>query len=133
MAYINANEVKAIRETLKVRFPGFKFAVRKGAGSLSVDVTIKQGPVDFMGARVANTSRETEKYLPVNQYWFHEHFAGEAKDMLTEVFDIIKTAPAKASGRAWFDESDAMTDYFHTAYYIHLSVGEWDRPYALVK
>ena len=39
MAYISANDVAAIRAELKQAFPGWKFAVRKGSGSLSVDVT----------------------------------------------------------------------------------------------
>ena len=47
--------------------------------------------------------------------------------------DIIKTAPVSVGGDAWFDKSDAMTDYFHTAYYFHLNIGRWDKPYQLVK
>jgi hypothetical protein len=44
---------------------------------------------------------------------------------------IIQTAPANAEGgRAWFDKSDSMTDYFHTAFYYDIQVGKWDRPYA---
>ena len=42
----------------------------------------------------------------------------------------MKTAPALAEGgRAWYDNSDAMTDYFDTAYYTHVSVGKWNKPY----
>jgi hypothetical protein len=26
-----------------------------------------------------------------------------------------------------------MTDYFHTAFYTHLSIGAWNKPYAQVK
>ena len=33
----------------------------------------------------------------------------------------------KAAG--YYDKSDAMTDYFDTAYYFHLNVGQWDKPY----
>jgi len=79
-------------------------------------------------------SRLAEGYLQVNQYWFQDHFTGEARDMIEQVLRIIKIAPSTVpGGRRWFDESDAMTDYFHTAYYIHLEVGNWDQPYALVK
>jgi len=140
MAYINAQEVKAIRNELKAQFPGFKFGVRKGSGSLSVDVSIKSGTVDFIGNYNQTVderhvdSRLAEGYLQVNQYWFQDHFTGEARDMIEQVLRIIKIAPSTVpGGRRWFDESDAMTDYFHTAYYIHLEVGNWDQPYALVK
>ena len=141
MAYISANEVKAIRDELKAQFPKFKFGVRKGAGSLSVDVTIKQGPIDFIENYLTSArSGDAVDYvrqsgsLQVNQYWFQDHFSGAAKDMIEQVLRIIKIAPSTIEGgRRWFDESDAMTDYFNTAYYIHLSIGDWSTPYALVK
>jgi hypothetical protein len=125
MAYINAEDVKAIRNELKAKYPEFKFGVRKGSGSLSVDVTIKSGPVDF-------TEISSKNYGQVNQYWIDEHYPTHAT-FLKDVFNIIKTAPSRGEGfnkgRGWFDESDAMTDYFHTAYYIHLQIGSWDKPY----
>ena len=122
MAYIGENDVKAIREALKVRFPNLKFGARKGSGSLSVDVTIKSGNVDL-----SNIFTHGDGYCQVNQY--HTYQYGEHQALFDEIVKIIKTAPAQAGGRAWFDESDAMTDYFHTAYYIHLNVGEWNKPY----
>lgn len=140
MAYITADEVKAIRNELKAQFPKFKFGVRKGSGSLSVDVTVKSGPIDFIENYNQTTderhvdTRLAEGYLQVNQYWFQEHFTGEAKNAIDQFLRIIKIAPSTApGGRRWFDDSDAMTDYFHTAYYIHLQVGDWNQPYALTK
>ena len=41
MAYINANEVKSIREMLKETFPKFKWSVRKSSGGHSVGDTSK--------------------------------------------------------------------------------------------
>jgi hypothetical protein len=32
-------------------------------------------------------------------------------------------------GNDWFDESDSMTDYFHTAFYTDINVGRWNKPY----
>jgi hypothetical protein len=29
----------------------------------------------------------------------------------------------------WFDKSDAQVDYFHTAYYIDVNIGKWNKPY----
>lgn len=126
MAYISANEVKAIREELKAKFPNLKFGCRKGTGSYSVDVTIKQGDIDF--SDILKDSR----YAQINHHWLGNY--GDHSKMFEEILEVIKTAPAKApGGEAWFDESDSMIDYFHTAFYIHLNVGEWNKPYALVK
>ena len=127
MAYISAQDVKAIRDELKVTFPKFKFGVRKGSGSLSVEVTIKQGPVDF--AEVFKGERNA--YAQINE--FHLYLYGKYEAFFDQVLTIIKTAPANAGGRAWFDNSDAQTDYFSIAYYINLAVGEWNAPYACTK
>ena len=141
MAYIGATEVKAIREALKARFPNLKFGCRKGSGSLSVDVNIKQGDIDFIGdynatlaSRPAANSPTgprpiTNGHMDINQYWYEDHFGTEVSKMISDILKIIKTAP----DRKWYDNSDVQTDYFDTAYYIHLSVGSWDRPYSLVK
>lgn len=127
MAYINAQDVKAIRDELKATFPKFKFGVRKGYEGSSVDVTIKQGPVDF--AEVFTQGRGA--YAQINEYHLYNY--GKYQQFFEQVLEIIKCAPARAGGRAWFDKSDSQIDYFHIAYYIHLNVGEWNSPYACTK
>jgi hypothetical protein len=124
MAYISADDVKAIRTELKQAFPTWKFAVRKGSGSLSVDVTILQGTARFAG----NTNAQ------VNPYWIEQHWKDEQdRAVLTKINEIMHNAPGRAGGKVYFDESDIQSDYFHTAFYTHLSIGSWDKPYALVK
>jgi hypothetical protein len=126
MAYITAEEVAAIRQQLKAKYPKFKFGVRK-SDSMAVSVTVKQGPRDF------SDIMDGRNYAQINQYWIDDHYPRHA-EFLNDIMTIIKTAPAAApGGRAWFDESDAMTDYFHTAYYIHLNVGDYNKPYAQVR
>lgn len=124
MAYISAEDVKAIRQELKAQFPKWKFAVRKGSGSLSVDVNILQGTAAFEG----------KDYAQVNQYWIKDHWKDEQDQaVLVKINEIMHNAPGRAGGRVYFDESDAMTDYFHTAFYTHLSIGQWDKRYECVE
>ena len=61
-------------------------------------------------------------YLDVNPYWFQEHFSGVAKEFLSEAMVALKSAD-------WYDESDAQTDYFNTAYYVDINIGKWNTPY----
>ena len=35
-------------------------------------------------------------------------------------------------GALWFDKSDIMTDYFHTAYFLDINIGQWNKPYKLL-
>ena len=143
MAYISATDVAAIRTELKAAFPKWKFGVRKGAGSLSVDVTVKQGDIDVVEVYCAKgvdaqQAESTRKYraIQINQYWINDHWGHDvaARDALNTINEIMHNAPGRAnSDRKFFDHSDAMTDYFHTAFYTHLSIGAWNAPYALVK
>ena len=124
MAYISKEDVQAIRAELKAQFPKWKFSVRKGSGSLSVDVNIMQGTCAFEG----------KEYAQVNNYWIKDHWQ-DADDQaaLLKIDEIMHNAPGRAGGRVYFDESDAMTDYFHTAFYTHLSIGQWDKKYVVVE
>ena len=124
MAYISKDDVAAIRNELKANFPKWKFAVRKGSGSLSVDVNILQGTAAFEG----------KDYAQVNQYWIKDHWKDEDDQaVLVKINEIMHNAPGRAGGKVFFDESDAMTDYFHTAFYTHLSIGQWDKRYECVE
>ena len=130
MAYISATDVQAIRTELKREFPKFKFAVRKGSGSLSVDVVIKQATYAFQD----QFSKQGRRYAQVNQYWIKDHFQdAEERKFIEQVNEIMHNAPGRAGGRVYFDESDAQTDYFHTAFYTHLSIGQWDKEYTCIE
>lgn len=132
MAYISATDVAAIRKELKEAFPKFKFAVRKGSGSLSVDVVIQRATYSFDDAFAG--SFQGKRYAQVNQYWIDEHFQdADERKFITKVNEIMHNAPGRAGGKVYFDESDAMTDYFHTAFYTHLSIGQWDKEYECVE
>ena len=125
MAYITAQDVQAIRQELKQEFPKWKFSVRKGSGSLSVDVTILKGTCSFEG----------KDHAQVNQYWIDSHWQDEDdKQALLKINEIMHNAPGRRDpSRKFFDHSDAMTDYFHTAFYTHLSIGQWDKRYECVE
>ena len=136
MAYINAKETKAIREALKKRFPGHKFSVTKMSGSHGVNVAVMAGPAFKKEPEQYN--QYEDKYVApdlnkghssVNHFWVKDHYPNNAK-FFQNVVEIIKTAPYYAGvGELWFDESDIQTDYFHTAYYMRISVGQWDKPF----
>jgi hypothetical protein len=129
MAYIDAEDVKAIRNELKEAFPKFKFGVRKQHGSHSVMVTVKQGPTDF--------SNILKQYGYTNINPYHTGMYGQHSKFFDKVIEVIKTAPAAGngynSGRGWYDNSDARVDYFDTAYYMSINVGDWNKPYTQVK
>ena len=136
MAYISTDEVKAVRVALKERFKNkLKFSVRREHYS-SLNVSIVSGEINFFDGSL----NRKDKYHPdavghvfdgheqINEYY--PEYYGKHEMLIAEIINIMKTAPANVKGgRAWYDNSDAMTDYFDTAYYTHLNIGKWDKPY----
>jgi hypothetical protein len=134
MAYMNQESKAKINQVLKPILAKYKIK-----GSLSVRnhstivLTLKSGAIDFIGNsnRVCgNNFYQVQRgfkpndtgYDQVNPYWFQDHYDGDAKAFLTEAFKALKSAN-------WYDESDAMTDYFNTAYYVDINIGKWNKPY----
>jgi hypothetical protein len=136
MAYMNQERKAKITKMLKPILAKYKVK-----GSLSVRnhstivLTLKSGAIDFIG----NSNRvcgndfyqvqrgfkpTTSGYDQVNPYWFQDHYDGKAKAFLTEAFKALKSAD-------WYDESNAMIDYFNIAYYVDINIGKWDKPYEL--
>lgn len=129
MAYISAKEVKAIREELKREFPKHRFSVTKDSGGLAVGVSVMKGPEDILAD--IGECYEGAGYAQINHY--HTHMYGKHQKFFDKVVEVIKTAPAKAEGgSAWYDNSDAMIDYFDTAFYMHVNVGKYGKGYQVV-
>lgn len=130
MAYMNQDKKKIIKANLdKVLKPlGIKYGLTV-RDHMSINCTIKSGSVDFIGNMKSMTGEDFDKhtsrgYAQVNPYWYNEHFTGEARNIINQVIDALKSAD-------YYDKSDAMIDYFDTAYYMHLNIGAWDKPYEL--
>jgi antitoxin component of RelBE/YafQ-DinJ toxin-antitoxin module len=114
MAFMN-------QEMKKKLAPGIKEVLKKYGmkGTLAVRdhmvlvVNIKEGVLPF------------EDYEQVNPYHVSRFYEGEKRNFLTELLAAMR-------GDMWYDNSDAMTDYFDTAYYMNINVGNWNKPYKQV-
>ena len=124
MAYIRTEEVREIRNALKEQFPNLKFSLKKQHYSSS-KVTIKKGDIDF-----SDIMRDFV-YADINHY--HLGQDGSHQHLLEKIDKVITKAPALAEGgREGYDRSDAMTDYFDTAFYYNISIGDYNKPYEKV-
>jgi hypothetical protein len=107
---------------------------------MSLVLSIKSGPIDFVENFI-----ETDKNKPyanhmsneqvafirknqsvdVNVYWYKEHFSGPARKFLNEVICAMNDGN--------HDNSDVQTDYFDVGWYIDINIGQWNKPYVVVK
>ena len=118
MAYVSQEDKKklapAIKEVLK------KYKVK---GSISVRhhmtlvVKLKEGEVKF----------DPASHYQVNEHWYQDHYADNPK-----LVSFISELLAAMKGPDYFNEDDAMTDYFHRSHYTDINFGEWDAPYKVM-
>jgi len=128
MAYMNQEKKAKIASLIKplLKQYGIKgsLAVRHHS---KIVLNIKSGPIDFISnINESEPQYRAKDHIQVNPYWFQEHFTGVAKEFLAKAFDALKSA-------GYYNNSDAMTDYFDTAYYYDINIGKWDKPYELTK
>lgn len=137
MAYVSQEMKAKLAPTIKAICKKYSvkasIAVRNHS---TLVLNIKQGSIDFLGNynEICGAKPRPEhlpfipatKSIDVNTYWFHEHFTGKAKEFLTEMVAAMK-------GPDFFDHSDIQTDYVHCSHYVDINIGQWNKPYALVK
>lgn len=122
MAYVSQEMKKSLAPAIKAILK--KYGIK---GSLAVRhhstlvLNIKSGKIDF-----AKDSTSDNYNYQVNTYHTDSHYAGKAKKFFAEVIAAMK-------GPEFFDNSDAMTDYFHVSHYIDINLGTWNKPYILEK
>ena len=135
MAYMNQERKAVIKANLDkaLKGTGVKYSLK--CSNLSITCTIKSAPVDFIansnetcGADFYQTSRgfqtNTSGYDQVNHYHYRDHYSGKAKELMTKIVTAIYSGD-------YYDRSDAQTDYFDTAYYAHINVGKWNKPFVV--
>jgi hypothetical protein len=132
---MNQSKKAVIQKNLKPILAkyGVKGSLRVRNGH-AITLTLRSGSVDFVGdmneyvhGREVNKNELRKHYnFMINQYWFTEHYDGTALQFIDEVNKAMKSAD-------WYDRSDIQTDYFDTAYYYDICVGEWNAPYTVTK
>lgn len=127
MAYIKKEEIAAIRKELKAEFPSVKFSVRNRHHS-TADITVVSAKDDRHGL-LAVLGDNT--YTGINHYHIDSNHADNApaREFLNKVNEIAHNAPGRAGGKEFYNNSDAMTDYFDVAFYVDINVGRWDKPF----
>lgn len=136
MAYISAEDVKAIREALKVEFgKTYKFGVRRDHGS-GVRITFKEGPAFEVTTRYdryegKEVEVEINGYEQINHYHTERMYGEKNAKILDKVSEIAHTAPGLTGGKGYYCNDDAQSDYFDRAYYVNIHVGEWNKPYTV--
>ena len=117
MAYVSKEDKKELAPEIKKVLAeyGVKGTIKVNNYSTLV-VTLRKVPAGLF------TAKEIEN--GVNVYHL-EWFEGTAKKFLTKLLAAMK-------GTRWYDNTDAMIDYFDTAWYNDIKIGEWNKPVEVI-
>jgi hypothetical protein len=119
MAYVSQDDKAKLAPAIKKVLS--KYGMK---GSISIRhhstlvVTLQSGVIDF------KDYSHGDGYIQVNTYHIDAHYSGKAKAFLNELLAAMK-------GPNYFNNDDAMTDYFHRSHYTDINVGKWNKPYFL--
>jgi hypothetical protein len=143
MAYVSQEDKKKLAPGIKavLKKYGMKASIAVRNGS-TLTVNIKSGDLDILGAWKQSALddhrydwhdpsdverlnyRLQATHVDVKTYWIDSAYASDKK--VVNFLNELKTA---MEGPDFFNEDDAMTDYFHRSHYIDINVGQWNKPY----
>ncbi len=108
--------VELVRTWLKETYPKYRFSVRREDYN---SIYIKLMSADFE----AFTKESGKVQDNINHYHIERNpdLTDRAKEVMMNVCDFVMSYN--------FDDSDAMTDYFHTNFYLTLGIGSYRKPY----
>lgn len=113
----NKEITAAVRQWLKATYPDYKFSVRlEHYSSIYVSLLI----ADFEIFKDKPSEGICER---INHYWIDDD--KELTDRAKEVFTNVRNRLMSYN----YDDSDIMTDYFNTNFYINLYIGSSTKPY----
>ena len=108
--------VELVRAWLKETYPKYKFSVRRENYN---SIYVKLMSADFE----AFTKESGKVQDSINHYNIERNpdLTDRAREVMMNVCDFVMSYN--------FDDSDAMTDYFHTNFYLTLAIGSYRQPY----
>lgn len=110
--------VELVRDWLKETYPGYKFSVRRDNYN---SIHIRLMKADFE----AFTKESGKIQGDINHYSISSDnsLTDRAKEVMMNVCDFVMSYN--------FDDSDPMTDYFCTNFYLTLGIGSYKQPYKM--
>ena len=136
MAYMNQEKKAKISSALKPILAKYKVKGTLRTRQHAITLTLRSGPVDFIqdlkdipsvmyGPPIDKNEIRKHYCMNINQYHYKTNYEGASAQFIGEVNEAMQAAD-------YYDRSDIMTDYFDTAYYYAIAVGNWQKPYEVV-
>jgi len=101
----------------------------------TINLNIKSSAFDFVGIynkklqedhgwKNLNETFYVRENFTLTDGWITDSYQGQELAFFEEAFAALRSA-------GYYNNTDAQTDYFDTAYYYYIKIGKWDKPYQL--
>ena len=109
-----------MRKWLKETYPCYKFSVTRRDYN-SITITLISADFEAFGENA-----KEKVYKQVNHHYIKtdDDLTDRAKEVLLNVYGHVNSYN--------FDDSDAMTDYFHCNFYLYINIGDAIHPYRVM-
>ena len=118
MAYVSQDDKKKLAPAIKAVLKKYNVkATIAICNYATLVVNIKEGAVPF----------KPSDHYKVNEYHYETQYADNPKlvSFLDELISAMK-------GPDYFNNDDAMTDYYHRSHYTDINFGKYNQPYKMV-
>jgi hypothetical protein len=134
MAYMNQARKAELAPGIKAVLARYGVKGTIGVSNYStLVVNLREGALDLIEeANAFNREyalRTGQRFYPVEGYYQANPYKGADAYADTVIGNFFRELTAAMRGDLWYDNSDIMTDYFDTAYYLNINVGQWNQPY----
>jgi hypothetical protein len=134
MAYMNQARKAELTPAIKSVLAKYGMKGTIGVSNYStLIVNLQSGNLDLIEeANAFNrefAERTGQRFYEVKGNYQANPYKGPDAYADTMVGNFFKDLTAAMRGKLWYDNSDIMTDYFDTAYYMEINVGKWNKPY----
>ena len=124
---------KEVKQELNKRHPGCTWSTRieRFSGGQALRVALLAAPFEAFAKNTDHAGNKVNGYAQLNQYQFQrpdDELVNNGAYLTKEAWDCMADAYRIASRDNW-NNSDPQTDYFDVNYWLHLEIGNWNKPF----
>lgn len=128
---------KEVKQELEKQYPKCQWSVRvkRFSGGQELTVGLMSAPFEAFAKDVDSNGNPMKGYTQLNQYQFQRPDDADVNNgayLTPEAWECMASAYKIVSKDNW-DKSDPQTDYFNVNYWLHMEIGQWDKPFTKVK
>lgn len=125
---------KEVKQKLNSQYPDCTWATRikRFSGGQELTVSLLSASFQAFARDIDCNGNKQNGYAQLNQYQFNKDWEAECLNngyyLTKEAWNCMSTAYRIANADNW-DNSDSQVDYFDVNYWLHLEIGQWDKPF----